>query len=139
MTILLTFCDTGETVTIVGDHDPALLKYFDCTRSGPRSAFDSNVVYQFEIMEYVSLLSLDFGEYRRDSVLGFLDAYSCDMFRIQFPMIICLSEFVMVPPSMLYVCEVAFLIWELVYLVAACHWSPLFFFFLWEELEVVLA
>ena len=49
---------TGETVTIVGDHDPALLKYFDCTRSGPRSAFDSNVVYQFEIMEYVSLFML---------------------------------------------------------------------------------
>ncbi|PKI46586.1 actin-related protein 5 isoform X2 [Punica granatum] len=48
---------TGETVTVVGDHDPALLKYFDCTRSGPRSAFDSNVVYQFEIMEYI----LDFG------------------------------------------------------------------------------
>lgn len=48
---------TGETVTVVGDHDPALLKYFDCTRSGPRSAFDNNVVYQFEIMEYI----LDFG------------------------------------------------------------------------------
>uniref|UniRef100_A0A5B7CCI8 Actin-related protein 5 n=1 Tax=Davidia involucrata TaxID=16924 RepID=A0A5B7CCI8_DAVIN len=48
---------TGETVTIVGDHDPSLMKYFDCTRSGPRSAFDSNVVYQFEIMEYI----LDFG------------------------------------------------------------------------------
>ncbi|CAH9079453.1 unnamed protein product [Cuscuta epithymum] len=48
---------TGETVTIVGDHNPALLKYFDCTRSGPRSAFDNNVVYQFEIMEYI----LDFG------------------------------------------------------------------------------
>ncbi|XP_021813863.1 actin-related protein 5 isoform X1 [Prunus avium] len=48
---------TGETVTIVGDHDPTLLKYFDCTRSGPRSAFDSNVVFQFEIMEYI----LDFG------------------------------------------------------------------------------
>ena len=48
-------CGAGETVTIVGDHDPALLKYFDCTRSGPRSAFDSDVVYQFEIMEYVSL------------------------------------------------------------------------------------
>lgn len=43
----------GETVTVVGDHNPALLKYFDCTRSGPRSAFESNVVYQFEIMEYV--------------------------------------------------------------------------------------
>lgn len=48
---------TGETVTIVGDHDPALMKYFDCTRSSPRSAFDSNVVYQFEIMEYI----LDYG------------------------------------------------------------------------------
>lgn len=48
---------TGETVTIVGDHhDPALMKYFDCTRSSWRSAFDNNVVYQFEIMEYVSLL-----------------------------------------------------------------------------------
>ncbi|XP_042511953.1 actin-related protein 5 isoform X2 [Macadamia integrifolia] len=44
---------TGETVTIVGDHDPALMRYFDCTRSSYRSAFDSNVVYQFEIMEYV--------------------------------------------------------------------------------------
>lgn len=40
-------------MTIVGDHDTALLRYFDCTRSGPRSAFDSNVVFQFEIMEYV--------------------------------------------------------------------------------------
>ncbi|KAL5567542.1 hypothetical protein UlMin_024117 [Ulmus minor] len=48
---------TGETYPIVGDHDPSLMKYFDCTRSGPRSAFDSNVVYQFEIMENI----LDFG------------------------------------------------------------------------------
>lgn len=48
---------TGETMTVVGDHNPALMKYFDCTRSGPRSAFDGNVVYQFEIMEYI----LDFG------------------------------------------------------------------------------
>lgn len=48
------FSYEGETVTIVGDHNPSLLKYFDCTRSGPRSAFDSNVVYQFEIMEHVS-------------------------------------------------------------------------------------
>ncbi|XP_059290668.1 actin-related protein 5-like [Lycium ferocissimum] len=48
---------TGETVTVVGDHNPALLKYFDCTRSGPRSAFENNVVYQFELMEYI----LDFG------------------------------------------------------------------------------
>lgn len=52
---ILTF-HAGETVTIVGDHDTALLKYFDCTRSGPRSAFDNDVVFQFEIMEYVSLL-----------------------------------------------------------------------------------
>lgn len=50
---------TGETVTIVGDHDPALLRYFDCTRSGPRSAFDSNVVYQFEIMEYILDFAFD--------------------------------------------------------------------------------
>ncbi|KAK1572378.1 hypothetical protein Q3G72_031890 [Acer saccharum] len=50
---------TGETVTIVGDHDPALLKYFDCTRSGPRSAFDSDVVYQFEIMEYILDFAFD--------------------------------------------------------------------------------
>ncbi|XP_015876828.2 actin-related protein 5 isoform X1 [Ziziphus jujuba] len=50
---------TGETVSIVGDHDPALMKYFDCTRSGPRSAFDSNVVYQFEIMEYIFDFAFD--------------------------------------------------------------------------------
>ncbi|KAI3964333.1 hypothetical protein MKW92_053720 [Papaver armeniacum] len=48
---------TGETVTIVGDADPTLMKYFDCTRSTLRSAFDSNVVYQFETMEYI----LDYG------------------------------------------------------------------------------
>ncbi|XWS65975.1 hypothetical protein CRYUN_Cryun05aG0160200 [Craigia yunnanensis] len=50
---------TGETVTIVGDHDTALLRYFDCTRSGPRSAFDSNVVFQFEIMEYILDFAFD--------------------------------------------------------------------------------
>lgn len=50
---------TGETVTIVGDHDPALLKYFDCTRSGPRSAFDNDVVFQFEIMEYILDFAFD--------------------------------------------------------------------------------
>ncbi|KAM2281002.1 hypothetical protein ACFX1S_041656 [Malus domestica] len=49
----------GETVTIVWDHDPALLKYFDCTRSGPRSAFDNNVVFQFEIMEYILDFAFD--------------------------------------------------------------------------------
>ncbi|CAA6656803.1 unnamed protein product [Spirodela intermedia] len=48
---------SGETVTIVGDYDPSLMKYFDCTRSSFRSAFDNNVVYQFEVMEYV----LDYG------------------------------------------------------------------------------
>ncbi|GAB2216489.1 hypothetical protein Drorol1_Dr00024263 [Drosera rotundifolia] len=48
---------TGETVTVVGDHGPALLKYFDCMRSTPRSAFDFNVVFQFETMESI----LDFG------------------------------------------------------------------------------
>ncbi|RRT59261.1 hypothetical protein B296_00045990 [Ensete ventricosum] len=36
---------TGETVTIVGDHDPSLMKYFDCTRTSFRSPFDNNVVY----------------------------------------------------------------------------------------------
>ncbi|GKU91961.1 hypothetical protein SLEP1_g5758 [Rubroshorea leprosula] len=60
---------TGETVTIVGDHDPGLLKYFDCTRSGPRSAFDSNVVYQFEIMEYI----LDFGFDRMGAIGSQID------------------------------------------------------------------
>lgn len=54
--LLCSYHIAGETVTVVGDHNPALLKYFDCTRSGPRSAFESNVVYQFEIMEYVRLL-----------------------------------------------------------------------------------
>ncbi|KAM1020030.1 hypothetical protein ACFX13_042080 [Malus domestica] len=48
----------GETVTIVWDHDPALLKYFDCTRSGPRSAFDNNVVFQFETTMLFSSLKL---------------------------------------------------------------------------------
>ncbi|OMO59046.1 Actin-related protein [Corchorus capsularis] len=50
---------TGETVTIVGDQDTSLLRYFDCTRSGPRSAFDSNVVFQFEIMEYILDFAFD--------------------------------------------------------------------------------
>lgn len=54
--LLCSYHIAGETVTVVGDHNPALLKYFDCTRSEPRSAFESNVVYQFEIMEYVRLL-----------------------------------------------------------------------------------
>ncbi|OEL19183.1 Actin-related protein 5 [Dichanthelium oligosanthes] len=48
---------TGETVSIVGDTDPALMKFFDCTRSAVRSPFDDDVVYQFEYMEYI----LDYG------------------------------------------------------------------------------
>ncbi|KAL5222231.1 hypothetical protein ABZP36_026944 [Zizania latifolia] len=48
---------SGETVTVVGDTDPALMKYFDCTRSSVRSPFDDDVVYQFEYMEYI----LDYG------------------------------------------------------------------------------
>lgn len=60
---------TGETVTIVGDHDPALMKYFDYTRTSQRSAFDSNVVYQFEIMEYV----LDYGFERLGASISQVD------------------------------------------------------------------
>ncbi|KAF0920976.1 hypothetical protein E2562_037891 [Oryza meyeriana var. granulata] len=48
---------SGETVTVVGETDPALMKYFDCTRSSIRSPFDDDVVYQFEYMEYI----LDYG------------------------------------------------------------------------------
>jgi hypothetical protein len=47
------FDSAGETVTVVGDTDPALMKYFDCTRTSIRSPFDDDVVYQFEYMEYV--------------------------------------------------------------------------------------
>ncbi|XP_051222351.1 actin-related protein 5 isoform X1 [Lolium perenne] len=47
----------GETVTVVGDADPALMKYFDCTRTSIRSPFDDDVVFQFEYMEYI----LDYG------------------------------------------------------------------------------
>lgn len=47
------FHGTGETVSIVGDTDPSLMKFFDCTRSAVRSPFDDDVVYQFEYMEYV--------------------------------------------------------------------------------------
>ncbi|XP_051222352.1 actin-related protein 5 isoform X2 [Lolium perenne] len=48
---------SGETVTVVGDADPALMKYFDCTRTSIRSPFDDDVVFQFEYMEYI----LDYG------------------------------------------------------------------------------
>eukprot|EP00249_Psilotum_nudum_P017779 c26484_g1_i2 orf=45-2201(+) len=44
---------SGELVNIVGDYDPALAKFFDFTRSSYRSAFDGNVVYQFETMECI--------------------------------------------------------------------------------------
>lgn len=44
---------SGETVNIVGEFDPPLMKFFDFSRSNPRSAFDGNVVFQFEMMEYV--------------------------------------------------------------------------------------
>eukprot|EP00252_Welwitschia_mirabilis_P002509 TRINITY_DN12469_c0_g1_i2.p1 TRINITY_DN12469_c0_g1~~TRINITY_DN12469_c0_g1_i2.p1 ORF type:complete len:129 (-),score=15.67 TRINITY_DN12469_c0_g1_i2:282-668(-) len=44
---------SGEPVNIIGDFDPSLMKYFDFTRSTLRSAFDSNIVYQFETMEYI--------------------------------------------------------------------------------------
>jgi hypothetical protein len=47
------FDAAGETVTVVGDADPALMKYFDCTRTSIRSPFDDDVVFQFEYMEYV--------------------------------------------------------------------------------------
>ncbi|XP_020524009.1 actin-related protein 5 isoform X2 [Amborella trichopoda] len=43
----------GESVSIIGDLDPGLMKYFDYTRAPLRSPFDSNVVYQFETMEYI--------------------------------------------------------------------------------------
>jgi hypothetical protein len=49
------FDAAGETVTVVGDADPALMKYFDCTRTSIRSPFDDDVVFQFEYMEYVRL------------------------------------------------------------------------------------
>ncbi|KAK4383473.1 Actin-related protein 5, partial [Sesamum angolense] len=29
----------GETITVVGDHNPALLKYFDCTRPNNKFLF----------------------------------------------------------------------------------------------------
>ncbi|PKI47602.1 hypothetical protein CRG98_031991 [Punica granatum] len=42
----------------------------DCTRSGPRSAFDSNVVYQFEIMEYI--LDFDFDGHGENHAADFI-------------------------------------------------------------------
>ncbi|OWM78557.1 hypothetical protein CDL15_Pgr016281 [Punica granatum] len=42
----------------------------DCTRSGPRSTFDSNVVYQFEIMEYI--LDFDFDGHAENHAADFI-------------------------------------------------------------------
>ncbi|OWM67605.1 hypothetical protein CDL15_Pgr024690 [Punica granatum] len=42
----------------------------DCTRFGPRSAFDSNVVYQFEIMEYI--LDFDFDGHGENHAADFI-------------------------------------------------------------------
>ncbi|OWM68448.1 hypothetical protein CDL15_Pgr026992 [Punica granatum] len=42
----------------------------DCTRSGPRSAFDSNVVYQFEMMEYI--LDFDFDGHGENHAANFI-------------------------------------------------------------------
>ncbi|WZZ16616.1 hypothetical protein YC2023_109705 [Brassica napus] len=42
------------------DHDPAMMKYLDCTPSRLHTAFDSNVIYQIEIMEYVLLPHLQY-------------------------------------------------------------------------------
>jgi actin-related protein 5 len=44
---------SGELTSIVGDYDSGTVKLFDFTRSSLRSAFDGNVVYQFETMESV--------------------------------------------------------------------------------------
>eukprot|EP00250_Pteridium_aquilinum_P020869 c24972_g2_i2 orf=507-2663(-) len=44
---------SGNVINIVGDYDPALSRFLDFTRSSYRSAFDANVVYQFETMECV--------------------------------------------------------------------------------------
>ncbi|KAL3684199.1 hypothetical protein R1sor_002221 [Riccia sorocarpa] len=48
---------TGETVNVVGDFDPSLVKTFDFTRAAVRTPFDGNVVYQYETMESI----LDYG------------------------------------------------------------------------------
>lgn len=50
----------GELVSLVGEFDPSFVKLFDFTRSSIRSAFDGNVVYQFETMECVSFIDAPF-------------------------------------------------------------------------------
>ena len=54
----------GELVSLVGDFDPIYLKLFDFTRSSIRSAFDQNVVYQFETMECVSFMDILFSMFQ---------------------------------------------------------------------------
>ncbi|GLJ40957.1 hypothetical protein SUGI_0847740 [Cryptomeria japonica] len=44
---------SGDTVNVIGDFDHGLMKFFESGRSNFRSAFDGNVVYQFEYMEYI--------------------------------------------------------------------------------------
>ncbi|KAL2636158.1 hypothetical protein R1flu_007637 [Riccia fluitans] len=48
---------SGETVNVIGDFDPSLVKTFDFTRAAVRTPFDGNVVYQYETMESI----LDYG------------------------------------------------------------------------------
>jgi hypothetical protein len=50
----------GELVSLVGEFDPNYVKLFDFTRSSIRSAFDGNVVYQFETMECVRSMDVLF-------------------------------------------------------------------------------
>ena len=56
-------------MNIVGDYDPTLSRFLDFTRSSYRSAFDANVVYQFETMECVSLCKI-YRSYRQDAIHG---------------------------------------------------------------------
>ncbi|KAG0627977.1 hypothetical protein M758_2G241200 [Ceratodon purpureus] len=65
---------TGELVSLVGDFDPIYLKLFDFTRSSIRSAFDQNVVYQFETMECI----LDYA----------FDRMGCDAAGIEHPILL---------------------------------------------------
>ncbi|EFJ08550.1 hypothetical protein SELMODRAFT_131582 [Selaginella moellendorffii] len=44
---------SGETVNLIGDYDSGIAKVYDFTRSAARSAFDGNVVFQFETMECI--------------------------------------------------------------------------------------
>ncbi|AQK90282.1 Actin-related protein 5 [Zea mays] len=61
---------TGETVSIVGDTDPSLMKFFDCTRSAVRSPFDDDVVYQFDVIYRFQILDYGFDRLGVDSEVG---------------------------------------------------------------------